>query len=52
MKYFDKEMYACLDCKHKWILGSDKRITNEQHYKWLAEAIAEHEAIQHEEENK
>ena len=46
MKYFDKEMYTCLNCGHKWILASDKFITDEQHRIWIQEAIKQHNEIQ------
>ncbi len=48
-KYFDKETYACLDCRHRWILASDKPITDEQHNKWIREAVRQHNEIEKEE---
>ncbi len=45
-KYFDVETYICLDCSHRWVLGSDKTITKKQHGKWLEEAKREHKLIE------
>jgi len=47
-KYFDKEHFYCLTCGHKWILASDKVITDEQHWEWIREAIKEHNEIEKE----
>ncbi len=41
--HFDIEEFFCLHCGHRWVLLSDEEITDEQHNKWLEEALKEHE---------
>ena len=53
-KYYDIQKISCLFCRHLWILGSDKLITNKESLEWMKEALMEHEFIRQkrEEENE
>lgn len=33
--WYDKEEIYCVKCNHRWVLMSDKNITDEQHYNWI-----------------
>lgn len=43
--WFDKEQVWCLSCKHKWILTSDKQITQNQHNIWFKYGTKQHKEI-------
>ena len=49
----DREQLVCVSCGHKWILISNKMITQEQHNIWIKVAMEHHRLIKEEkEENK
>ena len=45
MVWLDKQKYGCLFCGHKWIIKSDKMITDKQHILWIKETLKEHRAL-------
>ena len=49
--WFDKEQLYCINCKHRWILISNKEITDEQHNIWVRTVLKHHEQIQKERED-
>ena len=46
--WYDKEQIYCIHCKHKWILVSNKQITDEQHYSWVENVWKQHAEIEKE----
>ena len=50
--WFDKEQIWCIACKHRWILISNKQITQEQHDIWVRAVMEHHKLIQEEKEQK
>lgn len=49
-EWFADEKAECLICNHRWILRSDKLITDEQYYDWFDNVCKEHEEIHNREE--
>jgi len=49
--WYDKEQIYCANCKHTWILMSNRTITNEQHYMWVENVWEQHAQIKREKEN-
>jgi len=43
--WYDKEEFYCLKCNQKWIIESDKAITNEEHKIWIKESMRHHNEI-------
>lgn len=50
--WFDKEQLYCIACKHRWILISNKEITDEQHKIWIKAVMEHHEQIKKQKDEK
>ena len=50
--WFDREQLVCFGCKHRWILVSNKKITQDQHELWIKNFWKQHAQIKKEKENK
>jgi len=46
--WFDQEKIECIICGHRWILISNKKITDKQHYNWVKKSLIQHEKIKKE----
>ena len=44
-KYYDIQKISCFICKHLWILGSNRVITDEENLEWIKEVLMEHEFV-------
>ena len=52
-EYYDEAKAECSICKHLWILGSDKEISDNLYKAWCDVAMIEHEKYHEEwEKNK
>lgn len=49
--WYDIERIICLNCGHRWILRSDKLITDEQYYDWLDKVIRQHDEVNNRKED-
>lgn len=49
---YDQQRVECLVCKHRWILISDKKITDDQFDTWVKQVAIQHEEIRKELEDK
>jgi len=43
--WLDKQEFKCLICKHRWVIMSNKMITNEQHSIWIKETMQHHRKL-------
>lgn len=43
--YYDKEEIDCTHCGHRWILLSDKEITDDLFHKWLIKIYFQHKDL-------
>ena len=43
--WFEKEQLKCPFCKHRWVLVSNKAVTDEQHNIWYEHVIKQHKEI-------
>ncbi len=50
--WFDKQQLWCPSCGHRWILISNKEITNIEHNIWIKAVLEHHKLIKEEREAK
>lgn len=46
--WFDTQQLVCVICRHRWVLVSDKQITQQQHQVWIRKVMEHHEKIRKE----
>jgi len=50
--WFDREQIWCIPCGHRWVLVSNKAITQQEHEIWVKAVMKHHEQIKEEKEEE